>query len=209
MSGLSNEAPLVATVCVCLFSSVTAPLIFAYRTQKMHREDRLAGYERDDALAKEKTVAAAAHQAEIAAIEQHDLVAKVDAKVDRVDAQTERIHTLVNSDLTSARQDQLDQAEALIVVLRRIIGAARAAGSAPAPADLEALDVALAHRDTLEEILADRAQQQSKAEDDASHSPAGRQLNAESAEKTKQDALDKLPPIEPEDDDDHDPAAAD
>jgi hypothetical protein len=51
VSQLHAAAPLVEVVAVVLFSSVTAPLILAARTERMHREDRKADYARQDKVA--------------------------------------------------------------------------------------------------------------------------------------------------------------
>ena len=55
----STIVGLIVALCVAVFSSVTAPLILAHRTERMHREDRLADYKRQDDVAAQAAEAAA------------------------------------------------------------------------------------------------------------------------------------------------------
>jgi len=67
----SAVVSLIALICVAVFSSITAPLILAHRTEKMHRDDRLADYERQDLVAAKAAQAArdlAESQREIAQV---------------------------------------------------------------------------------------------------------------------------------------------
>src|SRR5580692_9183529 len=43
---------IVVSIVTAVFASITAPLILANRTERMHREDRLADYERQDKVAR-------------------------------------------------------------------------------------------------------------------------------------------------------------
>lgn len=196
---------LIAVICVAVFSSVTAPLILAHRTEKMHREDRQADWDRQDRaaallLAKQEEQAAAtekarvdlaasqkriADQAATAAqllaeaqaetIRRSDEVAALAAERDdlmtarlaQIDAQAKRIHTLVNSDMTAARQSERDQTEAMVVVLRKVITLAEDRGLVPEPLDVQALQTAERRVAELDQILADRMTQMRAVEAEA------------------------------------------
>jgi hypothetical protein len=164
-----------------IFASITAPLILARRTERMHREDQLADYRRQDAVAKaaaDTTLAAsvAALAAQTAAIGAHDAAVETGAKLDGLGVQTARIHTLVNSEMTAARQAQLDEAEQVIVMLRRVIALTTDKGLPADAADIETLRQAVNRRDQLEAILAERMRQFHLAEAEAEASPAGRAM---------------------------------
>ncbi len=181
---------LIVVAAVAVFSSITAPLILSHRTERMHREDLLEEYRRQDEVAAQAKAAAAtmlaqqtlaAEAARIRDERSHDLLS-------RIDVQADRIHTLVNSDMTAARQDQLDQTEATIVVLERVLRVAGEKGIEPDPADVAALDAAKVQRDTLEQILADRLHQLREAEDDMKKTQAGRKLGDQDASRKAGDA---------------------
>lgn len=162
--------PLVITILVAVFASVTAPLILAYRTERMHREDRQADYARQDEIAErsaEATAALLAEQRQIAA-GTHE----ANGKLDKLDKQARSIHTLVNSDMTAARQSELDQTRAMADVLRRVIAVATAAtDTEPDPADVEALERAEKRIGELQAIMADRLQQAREAEKEQKENP--------------------------------------
>jgi hypothetical protein len=189
---------LIVIAVVAVFTSITAPLILARRTERMHREDQLADYQRQDQVARvaAETAVAAARQvrevaslaAEVAArleaaqaesIRRTDEVARltasqavrIDGKLDAIDAQAKRIHTLVNSDMTAARQSELDQTRAMAAVLRRVTSLAQERGTEPDPRDVEALIAADARVGELEQILADRLHQLRQVEDEARSHP--------------------------------------
>ena len=172
---------LVISVAGVIFASITAPLILAHRTERMHREDMLSDYQRQDKVA--AAAAAAAVAAQEAARQAQEQAVSAAAKLDDLSAQTQRIHTLVNSDMTAARQEELDQAESLIVVLNRVIQLARDKGMMPDPSDIDALERTQRRRDQLELILADRLSQFHASEEEARHTPAGQKMLATDAQK--------------------------
>jgi hypothetical protein len=175
---------IIIVAAIAVFTSVTAPLILAHRTERMHRDDQLEVYRREDKVAAaakaaadaqlEHQVAAAsaaaaqvqgvADQAAIAAtrleaaqketIARTNEVARTAAEAnDRAERKLDQIHALVNSDMTAARQSELDQVRVLARVLERIISMT---GAIPDPADVEALQWARDRASELEMILADR-----------------------------------------------------
>lgn len=202
---MSTVITLTVVILVAIFTSVTAPLILAYRTERMHREDRLSDYERqdeaarllkaeqtaqaeaaqraaDDLVASQGAIAAqaaeaaglllAAQRESIARTDEVDRLAAVRAaktgeKLDQIGAQARRIHTLVNSDMTAARQSELDQTRAIAVVLRRVISMAANHSQDPDPRDVEALEAATRRAGELEAILADRFSQMQEVQAEA------------------------------------------
>jgi hypothetical protein len=152
---------LVASVLVAIFASVTAPLILAHRTEKMHIADREADWEHQEEVARRaaKVAADLIASQKITADLAERTAAQTNTKLDQLDLQTKRIHTLVNSDMTAARQAQLDQARASVAILQRVIALARHRGVDPEPQDLMDLDDAQASVANLEIILADRMTQ--------------------------------------------------
>lgn len=228
---ISTIVVVVVSILTAVFASITAPLILSHRTERIHREDQLEQYRREDEVAKRAREAAAslmeqqsksaasaaqlvkqvaeqaaeaaaklqaaqkvsiartdevAAQAERAAakllaaqqesIARTDEVARLtalsakraDEKLDQIDLQARRIHTLVNSDMTAARQSELDQTRAVVVVLRRVIALAeRTRGAEPDERDVTALSAANKRVIDLEAILADRMAQMREVEAEA------------------------------------------
>ena len=177
---------LVVSVSGVIFASITAPLILAHRTEKMHRQDQLADYQRQDRVAIDAANTAAAARnaawaAQRAAERSQDQLAVLNA-------QTRRIHTLVNSDMTAARQEQLDQDEQLIVMLQRVIQLTQDKGMPPNQDDLNSLDRIRHRRDQLELLLADRIEQAREAEIEAMKTKAGQDMLSQDKRKDPDDA---------------------
>lgn len=117
---------LVVSALLAVFASITAPLILAQRTAAMHREDRLADWARQDALA-----------------------AKTNGKLDV-------IHVLVNSNMTAAMQAELDAIKREIVMMREVAALNLAAGREPTVEALAAIEATQVKIAELESQLADR-----------------------------------------------------
>jgi hypothetical protein len=113
---LSTALPLIISVTLgvilALFSSITAPLILAHRTEKMHREDREAEYARQDEVQR-------AAEAK-AAIQAQDTNNRLDI-----------IHKLVNSGLTSVMRSELAATERELSLLCEVSELHRANGREP------------------------------------------------------------------------------
>jgi hypothetical protein len=186
---------------------VLAPAWLLSRTEKIHREDREADWARQDKVAEKAAKAAEdlatsqkkiADQAAVAAqllvdaqaetIRRTNEVAAAAAERDsqvalqlsKIDAQAQRIHTLVNSDMTAARQSERDQTIAMTAVLRKVIALAESRGQVPDKTDIQALAAAERRVTELDQILADRLAQMRVVEAEAAKpgaidldSPAG------------------------------------
>ncbi len=86
-----------------------------------------------------------------------DEVARIAAEAQAsTEARLVEIHGLVNSDMTAARQGQLDQAKMTLVTLRRVVDLGQERGIKPTDADLADIAAAEASIKDLELILADR-----------------------------------------------------
>lgn len=133
------------TIAAVIFSSITAPLIINYLTQRSRRAEKAEDYRRQDEVAKRaeaaaKRVSEVAEQAKRAAdllqkrqdaaeaateVAKEDLIAanEILRKETRraasiVNDKLDQIHTLVNSNLLEAKQDRLTAHRALIVALK-------------------------------------------------------------------------------------------
>ena len=130
---------LVVALVVAIFTSITAPLILAHRTDKMHREDREADYARQDALAARL-------------VEQNKAAAEV------TNGKLDTIHTLVNSNMTAAMQSELDSVRRELVLMHEIIDLKRSAGTEPTKEALRAISATRDRIDELAAALEDRQQ---------------------------------------------------
>jgi hypothetical protein len=74
-------------------------------------------------------------------------------------SQLKQIHTLVNSDMTAARQGELDQVRLNLTTLRKVVLLGAEMGRPPADEDSVAIETAEARIKELEGILADRLSQ--------------------------------------------------
>jgi len=116
--------------------SCAGPLLLDWRTGKRRIEERREDFARQDA------VAAAAK-----------IVATNTA------SQLRQIHTLVNSDMTAARQGELDQTRLSLILLRKIVAMGAIAGRSATVDELAAIEETEKRITELEGILADRLAQ--------------------------------------------------
>jgi hypothetical protein len=145
---LSTALPLIITitlgVILAIFSSITAPLILAHRTEKMHREDREAEYARQDEIAR------AAHDAVTvagkAASDSRTFAAETATKVKNqldeakseaalvakdTNSRLDIIHALVNSGLTSVMKAELAATQRELALLYEVCELHRSNGREP------------------------------------------------------------------------------
>lgn len=159
----------VITILVAIFASVTAPLILAWRTEVMHRQDRLADYARQDKVA----VAAARAAVELAtsqkriadqASEAARLLLGANERVAHTALQTSEkldvIHDLVNSNMTAAIQSELDATVRELAMMKEVVELNRAAGREPSVETLAAIEATKNKIAELTAVLADRQQGQ-------------------------------------------------
>lgn len=176
---------------IAIFTSITAPLLLAYVNNRAQRkakvEDaaelraaKLEDYARQDKVAREaREVAVNAEktarlllgnqQATAAAADEVARLAAVNAG--KADTKLDQIHTLVNSQMTAAKQAELDQTRAMLIVLKRITAIAALRGERADPDDLEAIRRTVSRIKELETELADRLQQLREVEAEAAAHP--------------------------------------
>lgn len=115
---MSSALPLIISVTLgvilAVFSSITAPLILAHRTEKMHREDREAEYARQDEIARAKE-------------------AKLALREKVTDQKLDIIHKLVNSNLTNVMKSELSAVERELALLHEVAEMHRSNGREPTP----------------------------------------------------------------------------
>jgi hypothetical protein len=154
---------------IAVFSAVLAPLILSRSNIHQQRLARKEEFEQRKAekaedYRRQDEVAAQAAQAarDLLGAQQEmqrrtDEVARLAAEnADRADTKLNQIHTLVNSDMTAARQSELDQTRAMLVVLKRVTALAALRGEHADPEDLDAIARTEKRISSLEAILADR-----------------------------------------------------
>lgn len=135
---------------IAVFTSLTAPLLLIYFTARTRRSERREDYRRQDEIAERVAEVARATAASAAATK---------TQLNGISNQATQIHTLVNSDMTSARQAELDQTRVVLAVLRRVVAVTVEKGLPPLPDDLIAIQEAVDRISELESILADRLTQ--------------------------------------------------
>lgn len=166
-------------ILVALVVSVFAPLVLAMVTGNQQRKSKKQDWDRQDELtaraeaSAEKIAAATAllsKKAEVIAVKVEEVaVAAVEAHSETSD-QLGQIHALVNSDMTAARQELLDQTRVTLAMLKKIAAADAAAGHPISPEDTQVIADTEKRIITLQAILVDRQTQQSKADDVANNS---------------------------------------
>jgi hypothetical protein len=159
----------VDVIIVALIVSVIAPMMLGFLTNRAARAAKREDWARQDAVADR-----AEHAAELLLAEQQKIRANTE-KVAVLAASTaattadqlaqvlegnQEIHHLVNSDMTAARQELLDQTRLLVRMYRKTISRDEAAGRTPAESDETALRDAEIKVTELQHILADRLAQQ-------------------------------------------------
>jgi len=163
---------LIAVAVVAIFSSITAPLILAHRTERMHREDQLADYQRQDEVAKEakETAFAMAAQQDVIIRQQKDATEaarvrdghaeKLAAAVAKsVDDKLDVLHGLANSTLSAAIESELGALETSLAMMNEVIDLKKAAGIEPTREAIIAMQATGAKIAELRATLADRLNQ--------------------------------------------------
>lgn len=170
---MSTALPLIISVTLgvilALFSSITAPLILAHRTEKMHREDREAEYARQDEIA--RAAHAAVETAGQAATDARTFAAETATKVtaqlnaageeaarvaESTNSRLDIIHALVNSGLTSVMKSELAAIERELELLHEVTELHRANGREPTPEMLASIQVTEKKAAELAQVIADR-----------------------------------------------------
>lgn len=142
---------LVSSAVLAIFASITAPMILAWRTQVMAREDREADWARQDKVAAEARAAAENVAAQLLSAEEHASAAE-----EKTHEKLDVIHVLVNSNMDAAMQGELDAVRRELAMTREVAALTRAAGREPAVRLLGAIEAAGLRIAALEAQLAER-----------------------------------------------------
>jgi hypothetical protein len=150
---LQSPTTLIVGIIVAL-GAIVSPFITAFMTNRNAARIKLADYAREDAVAdKAALVAKAAQEAAHAAAS----IATIQG------AKLDQIHTLVNSNLTAAMQDQLDARHATLALLKEAVDAKHAAGLTATKETFGAIESNTAKVEELTAQLADRLKQTKEA----------------------------------------------
>jgi len=103
-----------------------------------------------------KTLARTDEVARLAA----ETATSTDVQLSALRTQNDEIHTLVNSDMTAARESDLEQNRISLALMRKVVSIERAGGGEASEGDLAAIERTEKRIDELEAILADRLAQQ-------------------------------------------------
>jgi hypothetical protein len=142
---------LVTVIVMAMFTSVTAPLIIAHRTERMHKEDREADWAHQDEAAERARQAAC----DLAATQKETNV-KLDV-----------IHVLVNGTMTAAMQSEYDAVTRELSMMKEVMDLKGASGRAPAAEAQAAITATQGKLAELAAALADRASAQTAANERA------------------------------------------
>ncbi len=153
----TDPVTIIVLSVIAVFSSITAPLLITYATTRLRRQERLEDYARQDAIAQRVAEVARTAADNSAATERK--LNQISQQALQIREQANQIHILVNSDMTAARQAELDQTRAILAVLRRVTNLTVQQGAAPDPEDVQAIARAEHRVQELEQILADRLEQ--------------------------------------------------
>ena len=195
---------LIAVAIVAIFSSITAPLILARRTERMHREDQLADYKRQDQVAKEakETAIAMAAQQDVIIRQQKAGADAVQARDEAagaraaevaksVDGKLDVLHGLANSTLSAALESELGALETSLAMMNEVIDLKKAAGIEPTREAVIAIESTEAKIAELKATLADRLNQ---AETIAGRAAAAAASAADATKSAKEKAKPLLSP---------------
>jgi hypothetical protein len=153
---------------------ILAPAWLLSRTERIHREDRQADWDRQDQVAEKAEKAAAdlaksqkriADKAEEAAtllLANNERVAQTQAETN---GKLDVIHTLVNSNMTAAMQSEFDAVSRELAMMREVAALKQAAGQEPSAETTAAIGATEAKLHELDAALADRAQAQARVTD--------------------------------------------
>lgn len=131
---------IVAAAVLAVFSSITAPLVLIFFTERARRQEKLMDYAREDSKAAALLAA----------------TAKVEKAAEAANGKLDVIHTLVNSQLTAALQSELDAVTRELAMMREVVALNRAAGRAATPEALAAIEAATVKITELAAVMADR-----------------------------------------------------
>jgi hypothetical protein len=181
---------IIAIIVTSIVAPIVVAVFISARAEKRHREDRQADWDRQDEQERnrrdaadevavlaakaatdlavsQKRIATTAEAARVQAAKATTLLAQNNELVAQtsgdISGQLTQIHTLVNSDMTKAMQDQYDAVESKLVMMREIVDLKQSLGHEPTPATLAAITATETKLTRLASELEDRAKAQERA----------------------------------------------
>ena len=140
----------IVIAAIVAFSSMISPLILASLTNKQRREEKIEDYRRQDEVALRLKNAANLQ------IASNKIVAEAAVSVNN---KLDVIHTLVNSNMTSAMQAEYDAVVRELALMNEVISLHRAEGREPSEEALAALDTTKSKIGELKITLDERLKQ--------------------------------------------------
>jgi hypothetical protein len=156
-------------------AAIVGPLLLARRLDRQQRRKEVRDYKRQDAVAAraaevatqaaetarlllERQDAAATRQDEVAA-KAAEVASKLAETTTVTNGKLDDIHRLVNSNMSTAMQSELDALETSLAMMREVVDLKRAAGREPTREALAAIDATSAKIREARSALADRQAQ--------------------------------------------------
>jgi hypothetical protein len=188
-SVLIDQSVIIAAIVA--ISSMTAPILLAWMTNRTRHQERMEDYARQDQVAKkaEEVAKQAAVAADLLAVQQRAATTQVKQTAELLVASNERadtnatatnikldvIHTLVNSNMTAAMQAEYDATVREAAMMREVVSLKQAAGHDPTIETLAAIEATDKKIADLRAALADRLKATEQA---ATDHPAGTNSDA-------------------------------
>jgi flagellar biosynthesis GTPase FlhF len=138
-------------IIIAVIATIISPLILSWATGRQRRKEKVQDWAREDEVARRAQVAA-----DNLLAGQTEATRQAKKAAAATKSALKEIHTLVNSDMTAARQSELTQTRALLVLMQ--------AQTDPTESDIAAMDAQEIRVAELENILADRLDAQRKVE---------------------------------------------
>jgi hypothetical protein len=156
----------LAPLLVALLVAVVGPFLLTWLTGRQRRAEKMQDYKRQDEVAERAAlVAEKAEQAAQLLVEDNKRVASLAAAAAlKTTGQLEKIHTLVNSNMTAAMQAELDATTREAAMMRIVIGLRAEKGDPPSPDATAALARTDQRIGELRAALEDRHEAQAKVD---------------------------------------------
>jgi len=163
----------LGTLLVATIVAIIAPVVLKLLDNRQRINEKLQDYARQDLVA--ERVAVAAEQAAVAArllVRDNARVAELAAStsaimLERLEAlqnQIDRIHTLVNSNLTEAQQRELDATRTMLTMMKEVLSLKDASGIPPTVGAIALIDSVAARIAVMTRELAYKLQQTESAD---------------------------------------------
>ena len=156
----------IVVALVGLFSvavtAIGAPMLLARQLNKQHQEERQEDWDREDLVAKrlEQAGKELRDGVDEVARKAEEATTAVDAKMDALALNVEKVHELVNSNVTNEQRRALVLALSNVTQMELLIDANRKLGTSPTVKVLASLEAAKSSVEELQASLLERERQQ-------------------------------------------------